>query len=102
MRIHAADTIAAATATPALAHRTLCVAVEQRGVVDRLAGGEPGDTGMPATATRLPVRATALLTPEAIPASCDVTELSAVVVSGATVNVSPVANTRMPGSTAST
>ena len=60
-------------------------------------GANPATTGIAATASSCPVRATALLTPEAMPACSSSTAPSAVAVSGATVSDRPRPNTTMPG-----
>ncbi len=62
-------------------------------------GANPATTGIAATASSCPVRATALLTPEATPACSSSTAPSAVAVSGATVRERPSPNTTMPGNT---
>src|SRR5262245_15489220 len=100
-RIQIADTRPATTAKPALTQSTLPKPSSSVASSTASPAVNPATTGIAATATRLPVRATALLTPDAMPARCADTELSAVVVNGATVNVRPTANTRMPGNTAS-
>ena len=50
-------------------------------------------------ASRPARRATALFTPEAMPAWCWLTDASTVAVSGATSRVTPMPNTIAPGST---
>ena len=62
-------------------------------------GANPATTGIAATASSCPVRATALLTPDATPACSSSTAPSAVAVSGATVSDRPSPNTTIPGNT---
>src|SRR4051812_43478891 len=62
-------------------------------------GAKPATTGFGAPANSWPVRATALLTPDATPACSSSTDPSAVAVNGATVSERPSPNTTMPGNT---
>src|SRR6266567_2585143 len=59
----------------------------------------PTTAGSTATASRLPVRATALFTPDATPANRSGAAASTVAVTGATIADRPRPNTSTPGST---
>ena len=94
--------------TPPITRITAQIIIAIRKASSKVAGSaysspcSPTTTGRAATASREPARATALLTPLAMPACSSGAAASTVAVSGAIINESPSPNTIAPGRTSVT
>ena len=94
--------------TPPAASSTAQIMMAMRYAASKATGSaysapcSPTTTGSAATASSAPARATALLTPLAMPACSSGAAASTVAVSGATISESPSPNTIAPGRTSRT